>query len=83
MFIKDLFKEKNLLNCNFVNILMKANSVIKMNDLNDYEKLNIKTYQQLIGKMIYLLKFQRNEFYLSKWIKSKKVEIENRNLDTK
>lgn len=41
-FIQGLFKEKNLSNCNSINIPMKADSVIKMNNTDDYKKTNIK-----------------------------------------
>lgn len=33
---------------------MKAGSIIKMTELEDYEKADLYTYQWLIGKLIYL-----------------------------
>ena len=33
---------------------MKANSSIEITDLYDYEETDLYTYQQLIGKLIYL-----------------------------
>lgn len=40
---------------------MKAGSLIKMNNTNDYEEINIKAYLRLIGKLIYLLCDTRSE----------------------
>lgn len=34
---------------------MKVESAIKINKLDDYNKTNLTTYQQLIGKIIYLI----------------------------
>lgn len=42
------------MDCNAVNILMKARSFIKMLEDNDYEETDIKAYQRSIGKLIYL-----------------------------
>lgn len=42
--IQNLLKEENLSNCNSVNISMKADNLIKINNVNNYEKTNIKTY---------------------------------------
>lgn len=53
-FIYDLFKEENLTDCNAVNIPMKARSFIKMLNSNNYEETDIKAYQHLIRKLMYL-----------------------------
>ena len=42
-------------NCNFVNIPMKVGYFIDMQKPKDYKKAEIKLYQQLIDKLIYLL----------------------------
>lgn len=34
---------------------MKTGSVIEMNNANNYKKTNIKAYQRLIEKLMYLL----------------------------
>lgn len=54
-FIYNLFEYKNMTNYNSINILMKARFFIDIQKLGDYEKLEIKLYQQLIGKLIYIL----------------------------
>lgn len=41
-------------NFNSVNIPMKTSYFIKMTEYNNYEKAEIKPYQQLIKKLIYL-----------------------------
>lgn len=43
-FIRDLLKEKNLTDCNAINIPMKAGSFIEMHKKNNYDKANIKIY---------------------------------------
>lgn len=53
-FIRDLLDEKNLVKCNFIKISMKTGSVIKINDMTNYEETDIKAYQQLVGKLMYL-----------------------------
>lgn len=53
-FMTDLLEEKNLARCNSVKIPIKADSIIEIIDANDYEETNIKVYQRLIGKLIYL-----------------------------
>lgn len=40
---------------NSINILMKEDCFIEMSKLGNYDKSNLKSYQQLIGKLIYLL----------------------------
>lgn len=34
---------------------MKTSSIIEMNKADDYDKTNLKAYQRLIGKLMYLL----------------------------
>lgn len=34
---------------------MKVDNVIEMNDTNDYKEINIKAYQRLLRKLMYLL----------------------------
>ena len=53
-FIRDLVIEKNLTNCNSNIIPMKAGSAIEMIEHDDYEDTEIKPYQHLIGKLMYL-----------------------------
>ena len=53
-YIKDLLKEENLTNCNASTIPMKAGSFIEMNELDDYDKTDLRNYQRLIRKLIYL-----------------------------
>lgn len=40
--------------CNPVNTPMKTGNFIEMQGENDYEKVDFKVYQRLIGKPIYL-----------------------------
>lgn len=40
--------------CNSVNIPMKAGCFIEMQEARDYEEAEIKPYQRLIRKLIYL-----------------------------
>lgn len=54
-FIRDLLEKKDLAGWNSVNIPMKAGSIIEMNNANNYKKTDIKAYQGLIGKLMYLL----------------------------
>lgn len=54
-FIGDLLKKENLSHYTSVSILIKAKSVIEINNVNNYKMTDIKAYQQLIGKLIYLL----------------------------
>lgn len=51
-FIWDLVIKKALTKYNII-ILIKASSSIEMTDLKNYKKVNLHTYQQLIGKLIY------------------------------
>lgn len=43
------------MNCNLVNILMKRSYFIEMSKPGNYKEVDIKPYQHLIGKLIYLL----------------------------
>lgn len=51
-FIKKLFEQKNLADYNSINIFMITESIINMNNTNNYKKTYIKAYQRLIGKLI-------------------------------
>lgn len=53
-FIRNLLEEKDLTGCNSVNIPMKAGSVIDMSKADDYKEADIKVYQRLIEKLMYL-----------------------------
>lgn len=53
-FIRDLLEEENLMDCNSVNIPMNARGFIEMLEANDYEEADIKTFQRLIRKLMYL-----------------------------
>lgn len=53
-FIRNLFKKENLMNYNVIKIFIKAGNFIEMFNDNNYEKADFKTYQHLIGKLIYL-----------------------------
>ena len=53
-FIRDLVIEENLTNCNSNIIPMKAGSAIEMIKHDDYEDIEIKPYQHLIDKLMYL-----------------------------
>lgn len=46
--------KKNLTSYNIVNILIKTRNFIKIFKENNYKKTNIKSYQYLIEKLIYL-----------------------------
>ena len=54
-YIRDLLKEEKLTDYNAPTIPMKARSAIEMNKPNDYNEADLATYQQLIGKLIYLV----------------------------
>lgn len=53
-FIRDLLEKKNLADYNSVNILIKAGSVIEMKEVDNYKETNLKAYQLLIWKLMYL-----------------------------
>ncbi len=53
-FTQDLIESENITDCNSVSIPMKACCFIEMSEPGDYEKVDIKPYQRLIGKLMYL-----------------------------
>lgn len=53
-FMRDLIKSEIMTNYNSVYILMKTGCFIKISEPGDYEEADIKPYQQLIGKLMYL-----------------------------
>ena len=53
-FIRDLVIEERLTDCNSNVIPMKAGSSIEMISPEDYEEADLRTYQRLIGKLMYL-----------------------------
>lgn len=55
VFVQDLVIKKRLTDCNANVIPMKAGSSIKMTDPEDYKEADLRTYQRLIGKLIYLV----------------------------
>ena len=54
VFIHDLLESENMTEYNAVAILMKAGCFIEMQEADDYEEVEIKTYQRLIGILMYL-----------------------------
>lgn len=50
-----MLKEKNFINCHSVNIFMKIESSIEINNVKDYKKTDIKVYHHIIKKLMYLL----------------------------
>ena len=46
--------EENLPDCNANVVPIKAGSAIDISDINAYKEEDLYTYQQLIGKLIYL-----------------------------
>ena len=53
-FIQDLVIEENLFDCNANVVPMKIKSAINMSDVDVYKEEDLHTYQQLIGKLMYL-----------------------------
>ncbi len=53
-FIQDFIENENVKGCNSVSIPMKAGCFIEMSEPGDYEEVNIKPYQRLIRKLMYL-----------------------------
>ena len=53
-FIRDLVIEERLTYCNANVIPMKAGSSSEMTCPEDYEKADLRTYQRIIGKLMYL-----------------------------
>lgn len=54
VFIYNIVEEEGIQDRNCIITLMKIGNFIEMQDDN-YEEVNLKVYQQLIGKLIYLL----------------------------
>lgn len=54
-FIKNPIIKKKLIKYNINIILIKTGLIIKIFELNNYDKINFYIYQQLIGKFIYLV----------------------------
>lgn len=53
-FIYDHIKKKSMREYNSVSTLMKAGNFIEMQGEDDYKEVDLKIYQELIGKFIYL-----------------------------
>lgn len=53
-FIRDLVEEEGMRDCNPVNTPMKTGNFIEMQGEDDYEEVDLKVYQRLIGKLMYL-----------------------------
>lgn len=53
-FIHDLAEKESMRNCNPVNTPMKTGNFIEMQDEDNYEEVDLKVYQCLIGKLMYL-----------------------------
>lgn len=53
-FIRDLIKEEGMQDYNSVDTPIKIGNFIEMSGKDDYKKVDLKTYQQLIGKLMYL-----------------------------
>lgn len=54
VFIRDLVIKKRFTECNTNVIPMKAGSVIKIIKLDNYEETELREYERLIGKLMYL-----------------------------
>lgn len=54
VFICNLVKDKSIQDCNPITTPIKASNFIKMQRENNYKKADLKIYQRLIGKLIYL-----------------------------
>lgn len=52
-FIRELVEEEGMRDCNLVSTPMKAGNFIEMQN-DDYEEVDLKVYQRLIGKLMYL-----------------------------
>lgn len=55
VFVRDQVIEEKFTNCNTNIIPIKVGSCIKMIDIEDYKKADLRIYQKLIKKLIYLL----------------------------
>ena len=64
-FIHNLFKSENIANYNSVNIPMKARYFIDIQEPEDYKEAKIKSYQQLIAKLMYLLCGTRPDIFFA------------------
>lgn len=53
-FICDFIKEKDIQNYNQINKLMKTDNFIQIKGEDNFKKVDLKIYQCLIGKLIYL-----------------------------
>ena len=53
-FIRDLVEEEGMRDCHPVSTPMKAGNYIEMQGEDDYEEVDLKIYQRLIGKLMYL-----------------------------
>lgn len=53
-FIRDLVEDEGMRDCNPVSTPMKAGNFIDMQREDDYEEVNLKICQRLIGKLMYL-----------------------------
>lgn len=53
-FIRELVIKEGLIECNANVIPMKAGSDIEMIEPDDYEETELREYQRLIGKLMYL-----------------------------
>lgn len=53
-FIRDFVNEESMKNYNLVNIPIKTDNFINMQEVNDYKEINLKAYQHLIKKLMYL-----------------------------
>lgn len=53
--ISNFIENKNIINYNPVSILIIVDCFIKILKLGNYKKINIKLYQYLVKKLIYLL----------------------------
>lgn len=54
VFIRNLVKDEGMQDCNPVSTPMKASNFIEMQGEDDYKKVDLKVYQWLIGKLMYL-----------------------------
>lgn len=53
-FIQYLLESENMNNCNSVHIPIKADYFIEISESDNYNKSNLKGYQRLIRKLMYL-----------------------------
>lgn len=53
-FIRDLVEDEDMQNCNPVSTPMKVGTFIKMQGEDNYKEVDLKVYQWLIGKLMYL-----------------------------